>query len=149
MIREGTPPSRQIHRFQAFLRYAPGSEWLESPVSVAVGGLDSKDFLTCLLQLDPSLAALTTAERRELHSALQGIPRLAELFCTVLRSSPNRWSAGSLVRRLARDGAGEAERVLAEELVNSLTDEQRCVLTGLAAYGTPVTGEQLEDLLEG
>jgi tetratricopeptide (TPR) repeat protein len=150
VIAAGRRRVKLVLMFREAPRSAPGSEWLASPVvSVAVGGLAREDFLTCLLQLDPGLAALTTAERSELHSTLQGFPQLAELFCTVLRSSPNRWNASSLVRRLAGNQAGEAERVLAEELVNSLTDEQRCVLTGLAAYGTPVTGEQLEDLLEG
>lgn len=153
VIAAGRRRVKLVLMFREAPRHAPGSEWLTSPVDVPVGGLAREDFLTCLLQLDPGgklgLAALTAAERSELHGTLQGIPGLAELFCTVLEvSSPHRWNAGSLVRRLAGNRAGEAERVLAEELVSSLTDRQRRVLTGLASYGTPVTIEQLEDLLE-
>ena len=153
VIAAGRRRVKLVLMFREAPRYAPGSEWLTSPVDVAVGGLGREDFLTCLLQLDPGgklgLAALTAAAHSELHGTLQGIPRLAELFCTVLELSPNRWNAGSLVRRLAGNRPGEAERVLAEELVSGMTDGQRRVLTGLAAYGTPVTREQLEDLLEG
>jgi tetratricopeptide (TPR) repeat protein len=153
VVAAGRRRVKLVLMFREAPRHAPGSEWLALPVDVPVGGLAREDFLTCLLQLDPGgklgLAALTAAERSELHGTLQGIPRLAELFCTVLEVSPHRWNAGSLVRRLAGNRAGEAERVLAEELVGSLTDGQRRVLTGLAAYGTPVTREQLEDLLEG
>ena len=45
MIREGTPPSRHIHRFQAFLErrgsmvnYAPSEAPLHTPAGIEVGG---------------------------------------------------------------------------------------------------------------
>jgi tetratricopeptide (TPR) repeat protein len=129
-----------------------GSEWLASAVYVWVGGLARKDFETCLRRLDPEgefgLAALGPAERDGLHHALKGIPRLAELFRTVLDLSGDRRNAVQLARDLARAPAGAAEQLLSRKLVGCLSDEQRRVIVGLAAYGTPVTIQQLRDLLE-
>jgi tetratricopeptide (TPR) repeat protein len=117
-----------------------------------VSGLAREDFEICLQQLDPSgefgLADLTMTEPNGLYDALRGIPRLAELFGTVLDLSRGRWNADRLARQLAKKPAGEAERLLAGELVGGLSDEQRRVIVGLAAYGTPVTVQQLRDLLE-
>ena len=117
-----------------------------------VGGLAREDFEKCLQQLDPGgefgLADLTPTQRNGLYDALQGIPRLAELFRAVLDLSRSRWKAAGLARHLAKNPPGEAERLLAWELVADLSDEQRCVIVGLAAYGTPVTIQQLKDLLE-
>jgi tetratricopeptide (TPR) repeat protein len=128
------------------------SEWLASAVYVAVGGLERKYFEICLQRLDPGgefgLADLTPTDRNGLYSAMRGIPRLAELFLTVLELSRSRWNAVGLARHLAENPAGEAEGLLARELVGCLSDEQRRVIVGLAAYGTPVTIQQLRDLLE-
>ena len=129
------------------------SRWLASTVDVPVGGLTREDFETYLRQLDAGgefgLAELTPAERNGLYDALRGIPRLAELFRTVLDLSRGHWNAARLARRLPKNPAGEAERRLARELVGCLSDEQRRVIVGLAAYGTPVTSRQLIDLLDG
>lgn len=153
VIAAGQRRVKLVLMFREAPNHAPGSEWLTSPVSVPVGGLNREYFMDCLRQLDPGgklgVAALTAAEHSELHATLQGIPRLAELFCTVLERFSSHWNAGRLVRYLAGHRPGEAEQLLAEELVNSMTNGQRRVLTGLAAYGIPVTREQLEDLLKG
>jgi len=129
----------------------PGSEWLESAVYVRVSALDRKDFEIFLGQLYPGgefgLADLTTKVRDGLYDALQGIPRLAELFRTVLDLPGSRRNAAGLSSYLAGNPAGEAERLLVQELVGCLSDEQRRVIMGLAAYGTPVTVRQLQDLL--
>jgi tetratricopeptide (TPR) repeat protein len=129
-----------------------GSEWLESADAIGVKGLAREHWEECLQQLDPGgkfgLATLTPAERDGLHDALRGIPRLAELFRTVLELPRNHWNAAGLARHLANQPSGAAERLLAGELVDSLSDEQRQVIVGLAAYGTPVTSAQLKDLLE-
>ena len=128
------------------------SGWLAATADVPVGGLAGEYFGICLRQLDPAgkfgLADLTPAERDGLQDALRGSPRLAELFCTVLDLSGGRWNAAGLARELPKNPAGEAERRLAWELVGCLSDEQRRVIVGLAAYGTPVTIQQLKDLLD-
>ena len=128
-----------------------GSEWLDSVVYVPVGALDRKDFEICLQQLYPGgnfgLDDLTPEARDGLHDALQGIPRLAELFRSVLDLPGCRRNAAGLARYLAENPAGEGERLLVQELVGCLSDEQRRVIMGLAAYGMPVTIRQLQDLL--
>lgn len=116
-----------------------------------VGPLGREDFEICLRQLYPGgefgLADLTVEVRDGLYDALQGIPRLAELFRTVLDLPGNRRNAAGLARYLAAKPAGEAEPLLVQELVGCLSGEQRRVIMGLAAYGTPVTVRQLQDLL--
>lgn len=126
-----------------------GSEWLGSAVPVEVSRLAPKDFENCL---DPEgefgLADLTPTQRNGLYHALRGMPRLAELFRTVLGLPRSGWDAAGLARHLAENPAAEAEGLLAGELVRCLSVEQRRVIVGLAAYGTPVIGQQLKDLLE-
>jgi tetratricopeptide (TPR) repeat protein len=152
VIARGRRPVKLILVFQEAPVPRAGSEWLQSAPFMWVGRLEREDFEICLQQLDPGgefgLAELTPAERNGLYDALQGIPRLAELFCTVLDLSRGRWNAARLAGHLANKPAGEAERLLARELVGALSDEQQRVLVGLAAYGTPVTIKQLRDLLE-
>ena len=130
-----------------------GSEWLDSAVPVSVDALDRDDFTIYLQQLYPGgefgLADLDSKVRDGLYKALRGIPRLAELFRTVLDLPGRRRNAEELARYLAGKPADEAERLLVEELVGCLSDDQRRVMMGLAAYGTPVTVSQLQDLLEG
>lgn len=129
-----------------------GIEWLASAVYVPISGLAREDFEIFLQRLNPGgefgLADLTPTERNGLYDALRGIPRLAERFCTVLDLSRSRWNAAKLARHLAKHRASGAERLLARELVCCLSDEQRRIIVGLAAFGAPVTVRQLVDLLE-
>jgi len=129
-----------------------GSEWVKGADYVWVGGLDRQEFESFLGRLDQSgqfgIAELTRAEFDGLHDALQGLPRLAELFHTVLFLSGGTRNAAQLVRRLAENPASESGRLLARELVNSLSVEHQRLVAGLAAYGMPVTVRRLERLLE-
>lgn len=127
------------------------NDWLASADYVYVGPLAREDFDALLQQLglgeQSDLAGLTTSERAGIFDALQGNPRLAELFRTVLDLPHFQREPVNLARYIAQKPAEGAVR-LARELVGCLGDEQRRVMVGLAAYGTAVTIQQLTGLLE-
>ncbi len=118
---------------------------------IFVGGLRREDFNTFLERLNPafefSLTDRTTTELGELYDVLQGNPRQAEMFCAALGLPESRLRADELARLLAREQSGKREVLLASAVVNSLSQDQRCVVAALAAYGIPVTIEHVNELL--
>ena len=130
-----------------------GSAWHGAAQCIYVGGLHRADFEVLLEKLDPAfefgLANRTTAELDELYNALQGNPRLAELFCAVLGLPESRRRPIALMRQLEQKDPGEREGLLAWELVGSMSGDQRSVVAALAAFGTQVTIEQIHKLLDG
>lgn len=128
-----------------------GSRWLRIAAHVPVSGLPREHFQAYLDGLDPvgevGLAALMRADDGALYEALQGIPRLAELFCAALALPHNKRSAGGLAALLTQSPPEERERVLAREVVDSLGADQRRIVVALAAYATPVSIELVSELL--
>jgi tetratricopeptide (TPR) repeat protein len=127
------------------------SKWLGNATYVRVGRLPREFFTSYLEYLDPvgkfGIAALNRTASETLYDVLQGVPRLAALFCAVLALPKSAWSADGLALRLAQRPSADRERLLAQELVASLSDEQRHVVIALAAYATPVTIPYVSDLL--
>ena len=128
-----------------------GIDWLTTAEKLSVGGLPRDYFLAYLAGLDSGgalgVSALAGTQPDMLLEVLDGVPRLAELFCAVLALPQNRWSAGGLARRLDRTPTDEREQMLARELVESLSSQQRRVVTALATYAIPVTGSYVAKLL--
>ena len=128
-----------------------GSAWHGTADRIFVGGLRREHFTKFLERLNPAfefaLPDRTTTEPGGLYDALQGNPRLAELFCAALGLPESQLSAVDLVKQLEQEGAEEPERRLASEVVRSLSAAQRRVAAALAAYGIPVTLEQVSKLL--
>jgi tetratricopeptide (TPR) repeat protein len=137
--------------FQDVPAPGPGNRWLSRASHIGVSGLPEEHFHTYLKSLDHgdgSLTALAQTEPRLLYDALQGIPRLAELFHTVLALPGNQFNARGLAQKmLEHKDPGERKQQLARLLIDSLGDEQRRVLVALAAYATPVTMEDVTNLL--
>jgi tetratricopeptide (TPR) repeat protein len=137
----------------------PGSEWAKLPATIPIRGLPRGPFGSYLRDLDPAgqfgLASATQEMLDILYGVLQGIPRLAGLFCTVLAQSKGRWTAVGLAHLLGQVPAGrpatviaqERERRLAHEIIGYLTGDQRTVVIALAAFVVPVTMTQMRNLL--
>lgn len=125
--------------------------WLTRAEYIQVSGLGLKHFNEFIHNVDPTdqfgLTSLVDAEPSTLHNAVQGNPGLAIAFRAVLALSRGERSAVGLARSLADSPAEEGERLLVGKLVERLTTDQRSVVVGFAAFGTPIYLEQLEQLV--
>jgi tetratricopeptide (TPR) repeat protein len=128
-----------------------GGSWHGTTDRVFVGGLHREDFYRFLEGLNPAfewgLVDRTTTEPGGLYDVLQGNPRQAEMFCAAVGLPRSRLSADDFARQLALEQPRERGRLLASEVVNSLSPDQRRVAATLAACGIPVTVEQVNDVL--
>ena len=128
-----------------------GSVWHGTADRIFVGGLHPEHFTKFLERLNPAfgfaLPDRTTTAPGGLYGVLRGNPRLAELFCAALGLPESRLSAAELMKQLEQEGAVEPERLLALEVVRSLSAAQRRVMAAVAGYGIPVTLEQVSKLL--
>jgi tetratricopeptide (TPR) repeat protein len=82
-----------------------------------------------------------------LYEALDGLPRLGQLFCSAIALDGGHLNARELARQLAKKNPVDRERALATEVVRALDDRQRRVAVALATFRTPVPARMLQDLL--
>ncbi|MGX1614301.1 hypothetical protein ACWIF8_10435 [Micromonospora chalcea] len=103
--------------------------WFKDAPRIGIDGLPPKDFGTYVEQLDAAdrlgLSSLVRTELDLLYNALQGVPRLAQLFRTVLTLAGRRLDARELAELLAREAPSARAGRLSEVLVEWLSDEQR------------------------
>lgn len=159
VIAGGSRHVKVILIFRELPKPRPASEWSERPAIVSVLGLPRDHFRSHLRNLDHTaqlgLANSSQENLDGLYDILQGIPRLADLFCSVLAQPESRWNASELaqhlvqvpVRRSAAITAQERERLLAHELIDCLSHDQRRIVVALAAFAVPVTITQVRRLL--
>lgn len=125
--------------------------WFKDAPRIGIDGLPPQEFGTYVEQLDAAdrlgLSSLARTEPDLLYHVLQGVPRLAQLFRTVLTLAGRRLEARELAELLAREAPSARAGRLSQVLVEWLSDEQRLVVIALAAYRVPVAAEQVSGLL--
>ncbi len=117
-------------------------------VSIPVQRLSAADFRTYLEGVATARGvALGPIDWSLLYEALDGLPRLGQLFCSALALEEAQLTARGLARQLAKKIPSDRERALATEVVRALNDRQRRVAVALATFRTPVPARLLQDLL--